>query len=294
MSRDAPPWWVGLTEAVAELDCGGATHRVRWASGALSTDDHDDAKAEETLEALGGEAPRCIEILRAWRRHAATPELITLGRRPGEAELGLRDAPVLDKAAILAPYRRRGVSPASLRQAEARMHRREELGLLLALPAPLIDRLVLTVLASCADRWDDEALRENHGLRIGAALSARATPALRRFAQKLGDGPVEVGVSPVHPDRLGPLVAARLERGQPVVISAELPVSWLPTVWGRGVSEPDGEFVLAVTGGTDDGLELEVFVAEWESSGAMAWEAVPVPARIVFDPADGRRQVIRR
>jgi hypothetical protein len=69
-------------------------------------------------------------------------------------------------------------------------------------------------------------------------------------------------------------------------------VRWLTNVWGRGLSEPDGELVLDVVSGERDGSSFEVFVAEWEPAGPITWEAAPVPATVTVDD-DGVRRVQR-
>lgn len=290
MTLQALPWWVGVAPAETEIDCDGARHRLTWTQGEVIPLDHPDPEADRALVALGGDSSACLDVIRAWNEHSSTPELVTIGRRPGEQGLGL--APAAVRAHAVASARVAGIPGAAKERIEARLRRREALALLLTLPAPFIDRLVLGVFWSAAERWDDETFRADHGLRIGAALSTRATPALRRFGDRLGCGPCDVGVSPARPGHGEPVVAARLERGQPVVLSADLPVRWLTNVWGRGLSEPDGELVLDVVSGALDGSTFEVFVAEWEPAGPITWEAAPVPATVTVDD-DGIRRVQR-
>lgn len=290
-----PPWWAGLAPATAAIACSGTTHRLEWRAGRLLALDHHDPDAELALAALGAEPPECLRLMDDWRRHEHTPELVTLGRRPGEQQLGLADLDrSIEQAAVVRVVAgTRGVSAAATQRVNDVFRRRDELRRLLALPGPMVDRLVLTVLAWAAERWPDETFRADHGLRLGAALSVRATPAIRRFGERLGCGTPDVGVSPARPDRGGPVVAARLETGQPLVVSADLPLRWLSNVWGRGISEPGEELVLDVVGGTDDGREFEVVVAEWEPAGPITWEAAPVPAIVTVDH-DGVRRVSRR
>ena len=291
-ARPVPEWWAGLAAAELHIACDGAEHTLRWVDGDLLAVHHPDTDGEAALAALGGDLPACLALAATWHQHRSTPELVTLGRRPGEVGLQLEPLSQDMDVPALASARVRGLAPAAGARLTQVLRRRNQLRLLLAMPAPMIDRLVLTVLANCAAQWDDENFRADHGLRIGAGLSARAAPALRRFGAKLGYGPPEVGVSPVRHGSDGPAVAARVEQGKPLVVSAELPVSWLSNVWGRGVSEPGDEFVLAVLGGTPDGRELDVYVADWEPVGPITWEAVPVPATVVLD-GDGFRQVHR-
>jgi hypothetical protein len=50
----------------ALVACQGVEHLVVWRRGALALVHHDLA-AEEALAAFGGEPPRCLEVVRAWR-----------------------------------------------------------------------------------------------------------------------------------------------------------------------------------------------------------------------------------
>jgi hypothetical protein len=284
------PWWLGLAPAVAEIDCGARRHRLQWAAGRLHAIDHGDAEAEEALAVLGGDRPPCLAVVHAWRTHSTAVQLVTLGRRPGEGPIGFPVGTVPPPGRVLGDGDgdENRPDPRVLRQhpdvADILRLRHASLALL-SLPGPLVDRLVLTAMASCAERWGDEAFRAEHGLRIGAALSVRAAPALRRFGGRLGRGEPTVTVSPSQPHS-GPTLTARLEPGQPVVVDAELPVAWLVDVWGRGISEPDGQLVLGVRDADESGRELLVDVAEWEPAGPITWELAAVPARLVLD--DGR------
>lgn len=280
-----PPWWLGLEPATGFVECGDgdSKHTIEWWAGRLRAVDHEDIEAEEALAVLGGARAGCLAVIDAWRRHATTVQLVTLGRRPAEGPIGYPSE--------LAP--KKLPSAAALRKAGERsdvdrwLLQGQEVLALLTLPGPMIDRLVLTAMASCAERWDDEAFRTEHGLRIGAALSARATPALRRFGERLGRGRPAVTVSPAQPGS-GPSIVARLEEpDQPMTVTGELPVGWLVDVWGRGISEPGGGLVLAVREADEAGRELLVDLAEWEQAGPIMWELAARTARIVLDD-DGR------
>jgi hypothetical protein len=280
------PWWLGLEPACADVACQDTTHRVRWAGGKLHADSHPDIEAERALAALGGAAPTCLELNHLWLQYAEDPQLITLARRPGERPLGLDGTDNVygsqgqqqqQMAALPAPVRK---------QIEERFRRRTELEQLLSLPGPVIDRLMLTAFARCADRWDDDAFRAEHGLRAGAALHARAAPALRRFGARLGRGSVDATVSPSQPGA-GPAFVARADPGAPTMLHAELPISWLVDVWGRGISEPEGRLILAVRDADELGREFTVDLAVWEPAGYDAWELAAIPGRVVTDE-DGR------
>lgn len=273
-----PEWWVGLPAVSTTIACRGQRHRIRWETGELVAEDHDDAEAEETLHALGGDAPDCLRWRARWETRRGDVALLTLGRRPGEDRLGLaadQVAPlvsVLEQRAPRRPARRAGRRDPDL------AGRRADLLALFCLPTAFIDRLVLTAFAHAASRWSDQGFRSDHGLRLGAALTARATPALRRLGERL-HRPVEVRCCPADP---GAPTAVQAElAGAVLVVNAELSPWWLPAVWGAGISEAGGAFVLGVTGGDEGGLVVEE--AEWAPSGPGSWRVVPRPARLGWD-----------
>ena len=258
------PWWKPVPPATASRACSGAVHRLLWHDGELTLPDHGDATAEETLHALGGPVPACVRVARAWRTLADDPALVTLGRRPGEPDIGLGDPP-----------------PPGARTAGVDSDdptRRDRLLLLFTLPAPLIDRLVLTAAAKAAERWPDTAFRSRHGLRLGAGLAARATPALRRLGGALAgpDDALVVHATPCAPGDRTKVRAERTDTG--IEITASLQLEWLASVWGAGVSEPADRMVLAVRGVDDHGRRLDVDVADWQPDGTDQWEAARVPA----------------
>ncbi|MDQ3106741.1 MAG: hypothetical protein M3Q68_02935 [Actinomycetota bacterium] len=247
-----PPWAEAIPSVSTFVECDGARHELRWEAGRLVPSAHPDVDAEHALAALGGEAPACLRLRANWEAHASEPALVTLGRRPGEAGLGFA---VEGSPTTIVPTPRR---------ATASDDRRGALMALLSLPAPFIDRLVLGAMASAVDRWSDSAFREWHGLRLGAALAARATPALRRLGSSLAaaDETVVVHCEPGDDARVR---ARRSVRG--LEVTAALPVAWLVRVWGPGLSEPGGQFVLDVRG-------REVDVTEWVGDAEVGWEGV--------------------
>ena len=233
----------------ARLQCGGDSHRLRWADGVLHALDHPDAAGEDLLVALGADRPECLEVLAAWDAHRNDVRVLTLGPRHGD------DRPVIDAAAVDAVrtgqfatnlYRHRAglarMPPQrgagarfphdNLDEQEDHLRRHLQLLRLFTLPAALQQRLCVTVAAA----W---LVRDADCPALQAALVGRAGPALRAWA---GDGaPVQLTVGPG-------LRVNRVADG--TGISAELPTRWLVDVWGRGVALLEGHFVLDVV---DDG-----------------------------------------
>lgn len=256
-----------------EADCGGRRHSLRWEGGRLRTPDHPDPDAEQTLGALGGAVPRCVRLRTAWDTHASDAALVTLGRRPGEAGLGFaEDAPTPTAPLHTPPLRRRpGAST-----------RRDELVELLSLPVTFVDRLVLTAMADAAAQWTDDSFRERHGLRLGAALSSRAAPALRRLASELArpDDVISVHTAPAAPGELDAAVHAR-RSARGIEVAASLPLSWLSQVWGPGLSEPDGLVAVARSGPGPDAYVVEVL--GWVAEGDGRWATARRPIEVARD-----------
>lgn len=271
-------WWTGVRDTAVEVACNGEAHVVRWRAGRLETVDHTDADAEAALGALGGRPPPCVDLLGRWRRQADAVELVSLWRRPGE-----------DLEGFAADQVRPLIAAASHRGATADDQRRGDLLALLSLPGPMIDRLVLGVLASASERWHDDTFRERHGLRLGAALAARAEPAIVRFACELvPPGHASVTASPARPGE-PTRVAARVASQDHLVVDAFISLTWLGEVWARGVSEVDGRLVLAVRGVDGAGDRLDVDVATWQEARGGGWSCEPERAVIERRPDGGWR-----
>jgi hypothetical protein len=262
----APPWWAAVAPAEGELACSGATHRLRWEAGHLQLLDHADAAAEATLAALGGDPPACVAVRDRWARYGTDVALVTLGRRPGEATFGF------------APERPAGAprpAPSPSARARARLEatsagRRAALLQLLQLPLPLVDRLVLGAIDAAAERWSDDDFRTAHGLRLGAALAARAAPAFTRAGARVVDGPdvsVHVQCAPTAPGQPPSIRAERRTDG--LHVAASLPLRWLSAVWGAGISEVGDDVVLGVVGVSGDSLDVEV--GRWEDEALVGW-----------------------
>ncbi|HWH09528.1 MAG TPA: hypothetical protein VG165_00220 [Solirubrobacteraceae bacterium] len=83
-------WWAGLPAAEATVECGGATHRIRWEDGRLGAPDHDDAEGERALAALGGEPCACVDLLDAWARHEHDVRVLVIASR-GPIDLLIAD-----------------------------------------------------------------------------------------------------------------------------------------------------------------------------------------------------------
>jgi len=263
-------WWLAIGAATAELECSGEQHVLEWRDGALHLHGHPDVDAERALGALGGEAPACVALRDRWERYAGDVALVTLGRRAGEETLGVRDPVAIAVGGGRAPTRR------------------GELLSLLSLPAQIIDRLVLESVASAAGRWADEQFRTAHGLRFATALRVRATPALTRASASIdgigsgtaSTGSIDMDVVPARPGASTSGVAQRSRSGG-LIVRAALPLGWIASVWGAGLSEVEGRMVIDLRGEVDGGYAADV--VDWVEVRPGQWRLVPAPAVVVRD-----------
>ena len=76
-----PAWWAAFGPAEAQLRCGGAQHRLRWADGTLHALDHPDAEGELVLGALGGDTSPCLDMIAAWGKHSDDLAVLAVGPR---------------------------------------------------------------------------------------------------------------------------------------------------------------------------------------------------------------------
>jgi hypothetical protein len=269
-------WWLGLPPAQATITCGEHPHQLRWEAGALKAIDHDDLEAESTLAALGGQRCECVEVVEAWGRHEEDPRVLVLASRgPGDAIAARADwtaqlagiprgavpatrspsppraaprrllrRPVRNRASTIAPRWVGQPPPASAgARITTRTQSETELVALLGLGGGLQDRLVATVAAAWAERFEDpdEAL-DGALAALHASMQGRLSAAVRSWLGR-ADGAVELDlIDARQPPSL-------TESGG--VLRAELPFGWLPQVWCRGLAVVFGRFCLAAE--TDDG-----------------------------------------
>jgi hypothetical protein len=263
-------WWLGFPPAQATITCGEHAHHLRWEAGALNALDHDDLEAESALAALGGQRCTCVEVVEAWGRHDADARVLVIASRgpsdPITAHADWTQLAALPRAQVPAtpsaspsrqgrwrPGRRRASSPPAPRWTghsvpaaapiSPRSHSETELVALLGLGGGLQDRLVATVAAAWAERFDeaDEAL-DGALPALQASMQGRLSAAVRSW---LGRADAVVELELIDAQRAPSLT----ESGG--VIRAELPFGWLPEVWSRGLAVVFGRFCLAAR--TDDG-----------------------------------------
>jgi hypothetical protein len=276
------PWWLGLGPAQAIVTCGEHNHRLRWAEGALTAVDHEDPEAERALAALGGQRCTCVDVLDAWARHEGDQRVLVLASRgPADpiaahadwtAQLAARPraitAAMPTRARVSAPQllRRPGRRRAKAARAAARAsgsgwtayapaspspagriprgtEPESELVALLGLGGGLQDRLVATVAATWARRFEQPSPELSEARpSLTASMQGRLSAAVQSW---LGRADVAVELELIEDDRAPDLA----ERGG--AIQAALPFDWLAEVWARGLATIFGRFCLAAS--TDDG-----------------------------------------
>jgi hypothetical protein len=84
-----PPWQALLPPADVQVSCGDAEHRLRWTDGRLTALDHPDAEEELVLAALGGDRPRCVDLIESWGRRADDLQVLAVAPRWAADELML-------------------------------------------------------------------------------------------------------------------------------------------------------------------------------------------------------------
>src|ERR1700721_2994839 len=72
-------WFTCLPTCETEVPCGAGRHTVRWEAGSLRLPSHPDVEGELVLAALGGDKARCVEVARAWDRHADDLSVLAIG-----------------------------------------------------------------------------------------------------------------------------------------------------------------------------------------------------------------------
>lgn len=273
-------WWAGVPGAETTVECGGSTHRVRWADGRLEAVDHDDAEGERALAALGGEPCRCVELLDAWARHADDLRVLVIASRgPGDVvatgagTAGLHGTAHGIPATVPArpsrpPMTRSGQVgwiAASLGGASGRIAvsvggpagggrfgqagpDAELLGLL-GLDGGLPERLQASVIGAWAERLaGDDGRCRAAAPRLAAAVHGRAAAGLRAWLGR-PDLVVDVALADAgQPPRLEWVAGRR--------VAASLPFAWLEAVWARGLTTVMGRFCLTAT--SPDGCAWEL------------------------------------
>lgn len=204
--------------------CNNDVHVLRWKHGALVAVDHDQG-AELALASLGGEAPFCLEVLRAWRQpyDGATLSLVPHWL---DRDAFPPDLQVEAKAAWSGAWRiLQQLLPSA---AEPDVHlTRWRRAVIASLPFPLRSRFCAGVLRSAERRavTDPEA-------RL--ALSAVTSQLVRTVARDATAGPVPAEVTvEMRSDPVVRTTDGRLALTLPMTWARVVASSRAPTFRGR-------------------------------------------------------------
>lgn len=251
---------------------------MTWQRGRVVLQDHSLAP-ERALAALGARPTPCLALLAAWPAVPVAPRAFVdqLGFVDDDAPAGPWDPPAwLATAEWVAPTvgagRRR--APLGGRQSAWAVQ------VLLSVPPPMASALAISAVVAVGRRWHDQPDGVQRAYQL-ALLARMRRAAVGTMAAWWGYEPAPLPdvdsrmVSPVSPRRM----SGHLDRagGQATV---ELPLSWLVTVWGKGLAVVDGCLVLEARHGAAGG-EVEVDAVRWEPVSPLAAEAVTAPARAV-------------
>ena len=246
-------WFDCLPGCAAYLPCGASRHIVRWEAGKLRLLDHPDPEAELVLAALGGEKARCVELARAWERHAEDLSMLAIGPRGPADEIAVSWNDVDEMVQAAQPGgqgrgqgyypppsggpRRRPRRPA--RPPSPAEQRRDDLLPLLALGYGFQVRLIGQVAEAHADR--PETAIEKVRPALVAAITARLAPVAEEW---LGIDPAQVEVTLHRGPGWGSVELAGRAGQRRLRVS--LPAGWLARVWAAGLALTGRHLVVSV------------------------------------------------
>ena len=258
-----------IPPATAEVECGGETHRIRWADGHLSAVDHGDPEGERTLAALGGTTNGCIDVLDAWTRRKHELRALTIASRGPADPLNfdrdsghsgfmafspltarrrpfLRGArPSVRGAASSSSIRRgfasySGVARATVVGRSAGITSKppidpgDDYTTLFSLSGGLPERVAATVAAHWSERIEVGETSAADEPALYAALASRVWTGVRSWTGEAAEPEVRM---------IGPATqpSAELEEGRWILA---VPFRWLSRVWAPGLALTANRLVL--------------------------------------------------
>lgn len=271
-------WYDGFGPVALPVRCGGDDHRISLRRGRVVLEDHG-LTGERALAALGTKPWPCMALLAAWPALAACGgDLLTHlvpDDRGGASPAWLPPAWLTEAEWVARPA---GAAKGSFRPGEASWART----LLGGLPPPALAVAARAAVMATERRWDEQP--ESAQRPFVAALQGH----FRRAVVLVTDGWWSGVLGP-------PVDCAVAARGETPSVAGHLsflgggaavrlPLSWLVTVWSRGLAVVDGFLVLEARGGPD---VVDVEAVRWQSRRPLSAEAVVAPA-VARRDADGR------
>ena len=249
----------GLSGAVR---CGGMEHHVEWTPSGLVASGHDPSE-EDILRALGGERPPCVQLTTTWEQYKLEPLFIG-ALLTGRSGLLSRQTQATVGPRVTGP-------PGTF--AVARL-----LEPFLALPTGL--RRVLA--ADAAVTYSGTDLLHRGMPDDTSELRTALRRLLSEAAEAAFERPVEVRLLKVTNDGTPPAVFVR-ERGTPLVLAGQLPVSWAALAV-LGLAGRPGLLVVDVTRVDGGSLGAAGYTFGWR-------DADLTPTTVAWAEADVRAQV---
>jgi hypothetical protein len=293
-------WFDHLPAVTAEVACGDKRHRITWRRAKLVLEDHD-LLAERSLVALGGEPPRCLQILDAWRQPVLAPDMLDrllLDSRAMDPEeflfRKLRYERAVESAMGGFPF----VLPravwsrvrAAMRQRTERQFEREQRlwksTLIESLPPELRRRRALAGIVHLArsasgadDRYRPLQLPEFMLRSVAAPLLERSVRNWRRNLKPFASVLVEARL-PAPGEQAA--CTARIDNSGAYAMLT-LPLTWFTEVWAHGIALVDDCFVLQRVTGEGDQSCAHVTAVRFERTNRDLSSAVQAPAIVTRD-----------
>lgn len=292
----SPHWYEGLPTVTAEIACEGQGHRITWRRGKVVLEDHD-LRGEQSLAALGGKPPLCLEVLEAWRAIRQSEmlyELLLREDRHSPAVLaGMKAAHEARMERAQERRRRMGARVGTQGTSDpVREKRRWATNLIKALPPAFKRAWALSVMTTIQRHWHDDGFRLENAKHIEPALTAIAAPlfeqSARRWKRTLKPwARIAAQARPLPPGGTPTCTAEADSEG--VHAALALPISWLNDVWARGIAQVDYCFVVGRAPSFDFDAKLGVLAVRWERQDRETSRSVTAPAVV----SRGRRGELR-
>lgn len=243
--------------------------------GRVVLEDHS-LSAERALAALGGPPLPCMALLAAWPMvsQCAGEVIDHLDHAEAGGPLPLWEPPAWLSAATWVT-RPSGAAAGSFRPVEAPWAKK----VLDSVPPGAAAVIARAAVMAVERRWGDHpsVVRRTFSFALfrrvrGAVIDTMEASPVRRLPPPSVD--CRLAVDGATPAVNGTLSFMRADA------TARLPLSWLVTVWSRGLAVVDGCFILNARGGPE---EAEVAAVRWERRTPFAAEAVTAPARVSRD-----------
>ena len=233
-------WCDHVAAATALVDCNGERHRVTWRRGKVVLENHD-LTAETAMLAFGGKPFACLGVLRRWR------DMHTWA-----------------------------MSGELFRQMQSR------LGPDVVLPGHLKPVHELGLMLTWERNWRRSSYFADYGRLLLEEVRKRAEPPLREHmafwrkrsgARLLSSVQVTLRRPGQPPSLLGSMDNVRAS------VTAALGVSWVLTVWARGLAVVEGALVLQIEEEAPESTHLRVRAVRWVERGG-AWAPVAATALV--------------